>query len=46
MVVALTPVKFCKVVLPVARMLAEVNRELMKPFVAVNEVANRLVDVD
>ena len=44
--VALMKVKFWRVVLPVARMLAAVNREFMKPFVAVNEVVNILVDVD
>ena len=44
--VALMKVKFWRVVLPVARMLAAVNREFMKPFVAVNEVANMFVLVD
>ena len=45
-VVDCRPVKFCRVVEPVARMLAAVSRELMKPLVAVREVAKKLVEVD
>ncbi len=42
----LTAVKFCKVVLPVARMLADVSRELTNELVEVKDVAKRLVEVD
>ena len=45
-VVELSPVKFCKVELPVARMFAEVSNDVMKALVPFNDVANRLVDVD
>jgi len=44
--VALTKVKFCKVDEPVARMLADVRRDVMKALVPVIEVEKRLVDVD
>ena len=43
--VALTKVKFCKVVEPVAKMFAAVNSELMKPLVAVKDVEKKLVEV-
>ncbi len=39
------PVKFCKVVLPVARMLPAVRRDEMRPLVAVKLVEKRLVVV-
>lgn len=39
-------VKFCNVVLPVARMLAAVKSELTNEFVVVNLVANRSVEVE
>jgi hypothetical protein len=45
-VVDCRPVKFCRVVEPVARMLAAVSRELMKPLVAARVVAKKLVEVD
>ena len=43
--VALTKVKFCKVVEPVAKMFAAVNSELIKPLVAVKDVEKKLVEV-
>ncbi len=45
-VVEFNPVKFCKVLEPVAKILAEVNSELMNPLVPVIVVAKRLVLVD
>ena len=45
-VVDCSPVKFWSVDEPVARMLAAVSRELMKPLVAVREVEKKLVEVD
>jgi hypothetical protein len=45
-VVDCRPVKFWSVDEPVARMLAAVSRELMKPLVAARVVAKKLVEVD
>ena len=43
--VALTKVKFWRVLEPVARMLAAVRREFMKPLVAERVVEKKLVEV-
>jgi hypothetical protein len=45
-VVELTPVKFWRVVEPVARIFAAVRSELTKPLVKVPTPAKRLVEVD
>jgi hypothetical protein len=45
-VVELSAVKFCRVELPVARILAEVSKEFMKALVPFNDVAKKLVEVD